>query len=443
MMFAKRIALLAAAVALATGTMAGCGKTPEASAASKVPAIKPVPVTVLPAKADAVQRSVHVVGALAAYEKAVISNRVTGTVAEIYKDVGDRVAPNEKLLLIGPRRFELAVEEAKQQLAETLARLGYASIPEDEKIEETAPVRKAQTELETSRLKFEKAKPLYDQKVMREFEYTDIANGVKVAESNLQAARETSRALVAQARGLLTMIELKKKDLDDTVLLAPNGKAGDGTALSSYVVTARSTSQGEYLREGSTLFMLMADQLLKLQAHVPERYLAQIAVKNLVRFEIEAYPGRKFEGTITVIDPAVDPANRTFMIEATVDNAKGELRPGSFVQGDILVRKEDGVVLVPVRAIASFVGENRVYVVDGSGEKAKSRQVNIEMGQQVGDWVEAIPSKSGTASVKAGDLVAVDGLTKLVDGAPVIVQDRKPVGDRTSTAPTAAEPEAH
>lgn len=61
-------------------------------------------------------------------------------------------------------------------------------------------------------------------------------------------------------------------------------------------------AEGEYLKEGTVLFVLEADEPIKLMARVPERELSRVAVGDKVAFGIEAYPGTKFVGEINVID---------------------------------------------------------------------------------------------------------------------------------------------
>ena len=401
-----------------------------------------------------VQRKVHVVGELSPLEQVTISNRVTGTVTEVLFDVGDEVPPNtpEKkvpMLTIEPKRLRMGVLQGRQDLNEVLAKLGRKervsdAVPIDEKhpvldwaavkIEETAPYRKAQSELETATKKYDRAKPLYDQKLMREFEFTDYENGVEVAKSNLQVAADEARSLIAQAQGLEAMIQVRQKDFEDCTIYAPGDIAADRTRITRYWVKERHVAAGEYLKEGTVLFVLAADEPIKLMARVPERELSRVALNDVLDFKVEAYGEREFQGFIKVINATIDPANRTFLVEARVNNVAGPngvrlLRAGQFVQGDINVGKKDSeqALFVPVAAVTSFVGENKVFVVTKGADAGSDmvRQVPVELRQQVGDWVEVV-AKDAKRPIKEGEQVAVDGVTKLVDNSPVSVTERAP-----------------
>jgi RND family efflux transporter MFP subunit len=450
-------------------SLSGCGKATEAAQSQPgASGQKPITITVLAAQLMPVQRKVHIVGELAPLETVTLSNRVTGTVTELKFDVGDEVPPSKAgekvtMLSIEPKRFRMGVLQGRQDLNEVLAKLGRVervsdTTPVDEKhpvldwsaarIEDTAPYRKAQSEFDTATKKYAKAKPLYDQKLMREIEWGDYENAVEVAKSNLQVAADEARALIAQAQGLEAMLQIKQKDFDDATIYAPGDISGDRTPIKRYWVKERHVAAGEYLKEGTILFVLAADEPIKLMARVPERELSRVAAGDKIDFKVEAYPTRSFQGVIKVIDATVDPANRTFMVEGRVDNIPaGEngarlLRSGQFVQGDINVGRKDQeqVLFVPVASVTSFVGENKIFVVEDAGAgKSKVRQVPIELEQQVGEWVE-VHAKDPKRPIKAGNRVAVDGVSKLIDQSPVIVQEKVAATTTSTTSAIVEKP---
>lgn len=82
------------------------------------------------------------------------------------------------------------------------------------------------------------------------------------------------------------------------------------------------------MKEGTPLFRLVDDDPVRLRAQVPERYGPQIRVGQKVVVSVEGYADL-FEGTLTRIDAQIDPANRTFSIEAQIPNADRRLKPGA------------------------------------------------------------------------------------------------------------------
>ena len=126
---------------------------------------------------------------------------------------------------------------------------------------------------------------------------------------------------------------------------------------------------------------------------------------------VEAYPDT-FPGSVSRINPQIDPANRTFQVEILVANARHLLRPGGFARGRVQTRMQDDVVFVPQESVVTFAGVNKVFTVKGD----KAAEVPIELGDRDGDEVEVLKGLRGTESV------VVSGTSKLAAGMPVSVK---------------------
>jgi membrane fusion protein (multidrug efflux system) len=74
---------------------------------------------------------------------------------------------------------------------------------------------------------------------------------------------------------------------------------------------------------------------LRLRFRMPERYLAQVAKGQPVRALTDPFPGEVFGGHITLVGQSVDPATRTFLVEAEFDNRDRRLRPGLFARVEL------------------------------------------------------------------------------------------------------------
>ncbi len=89
-------------------------------------------------------------------------------------------------------------------------------------------------------------------------------------------------------------------------------------------------SAGEYVRPGTPLFDLVADDPLKLRGDVPERFADEIAVGQPVHIKVDAYPAETFEGRLLRVSPAANAENRSITVEAAVPNGTHRLKPGFF-----------------------------------------------------------------------------------------------------------------
>jgi membrane fusion protein (multidrug efflux system) len=178
-------------------------------------------------------------------------------------------------------------------------------------------------------------------------------------------------------------------------------------------------SVGEYVKEGTPLFRLVADNPIKFRPAVPERYISDIKLDQSVEVTVNAYPNDKFIGKIARISPQVDAVNRTFQIEVLVPNAKGQLQPGAFGKGSVQTYTDPNVTFVPLESVISFAGVNKVFTV----KEGKAVETNVETGIRRGNYVEITKGLSGQVEV------VVSGASKLANGVPVQT-------NATPTAPT-------
>jgi membrane fusion protein (multidrug efflux system) len=146
------------------------------------------------------------------------------------------------------------------------------------------------------------------------------------------------------------------------------------------------------------------------RAEVPERYAARASVGEPVRVRVEAYPDRAFSGRVSKVSPVVDPATRSTLIEAKLDNSSGRLRSGMFGEVTLVTGSRLGVLAVPKDALTDGSGPAVFIIKDG---KACKREV--ELGLQSDRFLEI------RKGVKPGEKVVVFGLYGLKDGSPVEV----------------------
>jgi RND family efflux transporter MFP subunit len=126
---------------------------------------------------------------------------------------------------------------------------------------------------------------------------------------------------------------------------------------------------------------------------------------------VDAYPGRTFTGRVRFVSPAVTAASRSLIVEAVVDNRNGELKPGFFASARIEQALSTPGVMVPLAAVRTLAGTDRVFIVNG--DRVEERIVT--RGQQRDSSIEL------TSGVKAGDVVATSNVQRLEDGARIVV----------------------
>jgi membrane fusion protein (multidrug efflux system) len=213
-----------------------------------------------------------------------VGARINGRVAQVFADEGQRVRRGQKLLALETEYLDLDVKHAQAELARAQASLSEAE-------REFARKKELLGKGSVSQAAYDKAQSVFEQ---------------------AQAARAGAESAVALAR----------QRLADAVVVSPV----DG------VVVSRRADAGERLGDSTVTFVVAQTAPLKLRFKVPERYLGSIREGSPVHARVDPYPSDVFDGRIAVVGGSVDPATRTFTVEAEFANRDDRLKPGLFAR---------------------------------------------------------------------------------------------------------------
>jgi RND family efflux transporter MFP subunit len=180
-------------------------------------------------------------------------------------------------------------------------------------------------------------------------------------------------------------------------------------------VAKRLVSVGEFVRPGSPLFQLVADERLKLRGDVPERFAQELAVGQLVYLHVDAHPDVTFSGRLQRISPTANKENRSVSVEAIVQNHDRQLKPGFFANAKVVTKLDDQALMVPETAIVKFAGVTKVFVVRDN----VAYQQEVRTGTRGGQGLIEVES-----GLTATDHVVTAGITKLEDQMPVTIKPK-------------------
>jgi multidrug efflux pump subunit AcrA (membrane-fusion protein) len=397
---------------------------PKAEPTSADTEAAPVPVTVEPVAVRSLQRTVAVVGTLDAFKDVTLAPKVDGRVERVRRDVGDVVWPGEVLLELDAREYELDVQVARAGLHAELARLNLDDLPTGEPDwSAVKSVARARAALTLATKEFTRAKDERKRGGGSQQAFDKAETEVELAETALRVAEADAKATFATARKLKATLDKAEDRLRDAVLRAPMPEEWPAWAAAlgptasplRYTVAQRMVWEGELVRAmpEKNVYRLVIDHVLKLRAAVPEQHAQELRRGQTVQVSVEGYD-RNFTGVVSRISPTVDSLNRTFPVEIVVPNgdAAAHLKPGSFARAEIATRTDAGVRTVPLEAVVSFAGVNKIFVVDGDRAKA----IEVQLGQRARDWVEAI------GAIPPNSKVITSGFAQLVDGSVVRIR---------------------
>ncbi len=210
-------------------------------------------------------------------------------------------------------------------------------------------------------------------------------------------------------------VELAKTRLDKHTLRAPfDGVAG-----------VRNVSVGAYVAVGTPIVNIEKLDTLKVDFKVPEIYLTDIKVGQVVDVTVDAVPGQTFAGEIYAINPLVDVNGRALHVRAQLANSRQLLRPGLFARITIKGLAEREVTLVPESAVVPRGGDAFVFRVD-NGQAIETR---VKLGARKNAEVEVIEGLPPTA------VVVTAGQQKLKNGSSVEVVSAGDVPSPDARAP--------
>ncbi|NJN60420.1 MAG: efflux RND transporter periplasmic adaptor subunit [Coleofasciculaceae cyanobacterium RL_1_1] len=342
-------------------------------------------------------------------------SRVDGQVLSMTADAGDVVFAgqvlaqiDDRLLLgevdeaeaeLGARQAE--VEKARFDLAETRARVAEAIVQRDraradaERFEQLArdgAVSQQQAEIE--RATYETAK----QTVFA------IEEQVSSRERTIATAEQRVEAQAA-------IVERTRERLSYATVISPL----DG------VVIDRVVESGDVVRTGDALLELGDFSTVQVQIEVADRDRDKIELGQPVAIELDAFPGRSFEGRIARIFPIADPVARLIPVEITLSDPRGAISGGMLARVSLENQAKRQTVVIPRSALeVSADGKPVVFVVEGNARETQAiaRPVTLaEAGRSTGSRGTSRDAADDTVEIRSG----------LVPGDAYIVRSAEPL----------------
>ena len=225
-----------------------------------------------------------------------------------------------------------------------------------------------------------------------------------IADRDMEAARNgniTAQALLADAKARLSAAQ---KQLDATEVKAPFA----GT------VAERHVSAGDVVAPGMPLFTVVDPATMRLEAAVPAANLADVRVGMRARFTVTGY-STPFEGRITAVNPAADPATGQVRIYASIPNSGGQLVSGLFAQGRVATETRRALS-APVNAVDQRA--LKPFVVRLKGGRTERVEVAIGVRDEERERVELV------GNVAAGDTLLLGAAQGITAGTIVRVTTR-------------------
>jgi RND family efflux transporter MFP subunit len=386
--FVARSASAAVILSLVAGFSA-CGEKGKQEEAVSRPVVQGVEVVVVrPVPRETMAEAA---GTVRARTTAAVAPQVVGRLTRVAVSEGSMVAAGALLATIDDTTVRAQLSSAEGAVAEA-----EAAREEVDRAISQAEAGKALAEKT-----FERFRKLLEERVVTQQEFDEVEMRRTVAVKELertQQKRAQVSAKIDQARG---QAAAAKAMLAWTRVTAPF--AG--------VIVEKRADAGSMAIPGVPLFVLEDPRRHRIEAFVSETYLPFLKKGTAVEGVLDADPGKPFSAVVTEIDPAIDPASRTFTVKA--DLPAGRARSGQ--SGKVRFAAGKGTVLaIPKRAITRAGGSDGVFTVGALDNVA--RLTMITLGAEFDGRVEVL------SGIEDGAQVALSPIDKLADGARVEVR---------------------
>lgn len=306
---------------------------------------------------ELVRDSVNAVGNLRALDQVELTTEVSGRVVEMNLKSGKRVGLGQLLLRLDDRQARADLQIAEATLAD-------------------------------ARRQYERAQRLQANNSISQSQVDELRTARDVAEAQRESARTR---------------------LDNHRIEAPF----EG------VIGLSDISLGTYLSSGTSVTTLDSTDRMELGFSVPERFLGQVQMGQMVRGTSPAYPDEGFQGEVVELGTRINELSRTLPVRAIIDNPDGKLRPGQFMSANLTLREREALV-IPEQAVMIRGDDKYVFIA----EDGVARRISVSLGSRSPGWVEV------SDGLSEDDQVIITGQDRLSSGDRInVVDDDKAIPD--------------
>ena len=356
-----------------------------------------------------------------------ITAEVSGQIIALPVKEGDQVTQGDLLVQINPDLYEAALNRAKA--AANSARSNLAS----------ARAQRAQAEAQffASEKGWERTQKLFNERVLSQADFDAAQANFRTAEATLTSATESIRSAEFAISSAEASVQEAQDNLSRTTLVAP--QSGTVTAL---VKEVGESVQGNGFTAGEVVMKVSDLSVMEVDVEVNESDIVRVSMKDAAEIEVDAYLEETFSGTVTEIGNTalnaglngfamdqvtnfsvkvrLQPESYSAMLENDDSVNISPFRPGMSAKVDILTRRAENVISIPIQSVSTREKENDeeetelgVFIlVDGIAEWKvvetgiqDNRYIEIKSGLQESDEVVIGPYQAVSRTLSNGDAV--------------------------------------
>jgi multidrug efflux system membrane fusion protein len=371
--------------------------TKKAAIATRKSGMKPRSIPVVAATAHQGNMPVYLqgLGTVTAFNTVNVKPRIDGQLISVSFKEGQFVHQGDVLAQIDPRPFQVALDQAKGNLAQAKGTLA-----------------KDQAALKDAQVNYVRDQELYKNQIIAKQQLdTQLATA-----DQIRGSIEADQAAIATAQAAIESAQL---NLTFTKITAPiSGRIGLRVVDVGNIVHAS---------DPNGIAVITQLQPISVIFNLPEEQLQPVLqrLRSGAKLQAEAYDrnlNKKLaDGTLMSVDNQIDTTTGTARLKAVFPNNDFVLFPNQFVNVKLWLNTQRGVIIIPAAAIQRGPTGTFVYVVQNDDTVAvRDVKVGLTEGTDV----------SIDSGIQPGDRVVIDGAEKLTEGTKVSLRQERP-GEQT------------
>jgi multidrug resistance efflux pump len=349
----------------------------------------PMTVESVVAKVGPIASEAMGTGTLEARVQATISPKISGRIAQVLVDQGDKVIKGQKLVLLDDEDLRQQVEIAKAELSVVHAGVEKA----------VSGIKSAEATEKEAKASYARISQLAPSGAVSVDALEKAQQQMEVAQAELnraQTAKIEAEKLVIKAEASL---QFAQAQLAYTVVCAPF----DG------LIVRRNRDPGDIVVPGSMVLDMISLDELWISAWVDETMLGNLKSGQQAKIVFRSAPDVELPGKVARISPQADSETREVLVDVAIDRMPDIWAVGQRAEVYIETKRKEDTTIIPQRVIVWRQKQAGVYVI----EKGKTYWHKIAIGLEGKDKVEV------TEGLQPGQVVLIPGSKLPPDGRAV------------------------
>jgi len=297
-------------------------------------------------------------GTLEARVRATTSPKISGRIAQILVDQGDKVSKGQILATLDDKDLLQQVEIAKAELdlAEAGVERAIAEVSRSEAIEKNA------------KASFARYSKLTDPQAVSVKDFDKAKEEMEVSEAELNRARSARIEAEKQVAKAQASLRYYQERLADTKICAPF----DG------LITRRTRDPGDIVVPGGMILDMVYLDPLWISAWVDETMLNRLRLNQPCRIIFRSDPDTELRGKVARIAPQTDRETREVLVDVVLDELPKTWAIGQRAEVFIEIARKDKTLTLPQNTIVWQQAQPGVFVI----ENGKANWVKVNLGLQ-------------------------------------------------------------